>query len=51
MAEYEAKLAARDAKTAATDKKPGGKPPQPHEVEHRVVKTISINCHLSMSVD
>jgi hypothetical protein len=29
MAEYEAKLAARDAKTAATGKKPGGKPPQP----------------------
>jgi GrpB-like predicted nucleotidyltransferase (UPF0157 family) len=29
MAEYEAKLAARDAKTAATGKKPGGMPPQP----------------------
>ena len=29
MAEYEAKCAARDAKTAATGKKPGGKPPQP----------------------
>jgi hypothetical protein len=29
MAEYQAKLAARDAKTAATGKKPGGKPPQP----------------------
>jgi hypothetical protein len=29
MAEYEAKLAARDAKHAATGKKPGGKPPQP----------------------
>src|ERR1039458_8184774 len=29
MAEYEAKFAARDAKTAATGKKPGGKPPQP----------------------
>jgi len=29
MAEYEAKLAARDAKQAATGKKPGGKPPQP----------------------
>jgi transposase len=28
-AEYEAKLAARDAKTAATGKKPGGKPPEP----------------------
>ena len=29
MAEYEAKFAARDAKTAATGKTPGGKPPQP----------------------
>ena len=29
QAEYEAKLAARDAKTAATGKKPGGKPPEP----------------------
>jgi len=29
QAEYEAKLAAREAKTAATGKKPGGKPPQP----------------------
>jgi transposase len=29
QAEHEAKLAARDAKTAATGKKPGGKPPQP----------------------
>ena len=29
QAEYEAKVAARDAKTAATGKKPGGKPPQP----------------------
>ena len=29
MAEYQAKLAARDAKTASTGKKPGGKPPQP----------------------
>ena len=29
MAEYQPKLAARDAKTAATDKKPGGKPQQP----------------------
>ncbi len=28
-AEYEAKLAAREAKTAQTGKKPGGKPPQP----------------------
>src|SRR5450756_955331 len=29
QAEHEAKLAARKAKTAATGKKPGGKPPQP----------------------
>ena len=29
QAEHQAKLAARDAKTAATGKKPGGKPPQP----------------------
>ncbi len=29
MAEHEAKMAAREAKTAATGKKPGGKPPQP----------------------
>jgi len=29
QAEYEAKLAAREAKTAATAKKPGGRPPQP----------------------
>src|ERR1035437_9384166 len=29
MGDYEAKFAARDAKTAATGKKPGGKPPQP----------------------
>ena len=29
MAEYQAKFVARDAKTAATGKKPGGKPPQP----------------------
>src|SRR5216684_1585999 len=29
MAEHEAKLAARQAKTAVTGKKPGGKPPQP----------------------
>ena len=29
MADHEAKLAAREAKTAATGKKPGGKPPQP----------------------
>jgi transposase len=29
QAEYEAKLAARAAKTEATGKKPGGKPPQP----------------------
>jgi transposase len=29
LAEHEAKLAARVAKTAATGKKPGGKPPQP----------------------
>jgi transposase len=29
QAEYEAKLAAREAKIAATGKKPGGKPPQP----------------------
>jgi hypothetical protein len=29
MAEHEAKLAAREAKIAATGKKPGGKPPQP----------------------
>ena len=28
MAEHEAKLAAREAKTAATGKKPGGRPPQ-----------------------
>ena len=28
MADHEAKLAAREAKTAATGKKPGGKPPQ-----------------------
>lgn len=28
-AEYEAKLAARDARTKASGKKPGGKPPQP----------------------
>ncbi len=28
-AEYQAKLAARDAKVAATGRKPGGKPPQP----------------------
>jgi hypothetical protein len=28
-AEYEAKLAAREAKTRATGKKPGGKPPEP----------------------
>jgi hypothetical protein len=29
LAEHEAKLAARRAKTVATGKKPGGKPPQP----------------------
>jgi len=29
QAEYQATLAAREAKTAATGKKPGGKPPQP----------------------
>jgi len=29
QAEHEAKLAAREGKTAATGKKPGGKPPQP----------------------
>ena len=29
QAEYEAKLAAREAKTRATGKKPGGKPPEP----------------------
>jgi transposase len=29
MAEHKAKLAAREAKTAATGKKPGGKPPRP----------------------
>jgi transposase len=29
LAEHEAKLAVREAKTAATGKKPGGKPPQP----------------------
>src|ERR1700691_627742 len=29
QAEYEAKLAAREPKTAATGKKPGGRPPQP----------------------
>src|SRR5687767_12500547 len=29
QAEYEAKLAARDAKAAATGRKPGGKPPEP----------------------
>jgi len=29
QAEYEAKLAAREAKIAATGKKPGGRPPQP----------------------
>jgi transposase len=29
QAEYDAKLAVREAKTAATGKKPGGKPPQP----------------------
>jgi transposase len=29
QAEHRAKMAARDAKTAATGKKPGGKPPQP----------------------
>ena len=29
LAEHEAKLAARAAKTAATGKKPGGKPPEP----------------------
>ncbi len=29
QAEHEAKLAAREAKTTATGKKPGGKPPQP----------------------
>lgn len=29
QAEYRAKMAGRDAKTAATGKKPGGKPPQP----------------------
>ena len=29
QAEYQAKLAARDAKAAATGKKPGGRPPQP----------------------
>jgi hypothetical protein len=28
QAEYDAKLAVREAKTAATGKKPGGKPPQ-----------------------
>jgi hypothetical protein len=28
-AEYDAKIAAREAKTAATGRKPGGKPPQP----------------------
>ena len=28
QAEYEAKLAAREAKTAATGKKPGGRPPR-----------------------
>src|SRR5208337_3015791 len=28
-AEYEAKIAAREAKTAASGKKPGGKPPEP----------------------
>jgi len=28
-AEYDARMAAREAKTAATGKKPGGKPPQP----------------------
>src|SRR5450631_1496387 len=32
LAEHEAKLAARAAKTAATGKKPGGKPPQPPTV-------------------
>ena len=29
QADYQAKLAAREAKTAATGRKPGGKPPQP----------------------
>ena len=29
LTEHEAKMAAREAKTAATGKKPGGKPPQP----------------------
>lgn len=29
QAEYEARMAARDAKVAATGKKPGGRPPQP----------------------
>ena len=29
LAEHEARLAAREAKTAATGKKPGGRPPQP----------------------
>jgi transposase len=33
LAEHEAKLAARTAKTAATGKKPGGKPPQPPSEE------------------
>lgn len=33
LAEHEAKLAARAAKTAATGKKPGGKPPEPPSAE------------------
>ena len=41
-ADYQARLAARDAKTAATGRKPGGKPPKP-PVEG-ALPTDQINC-------
>lgn len=43
LAEHEAKLAARAAKTAATGKKPGGKPPEPPTEGHRPGPKDQIN--------
>lgn len=42
LAEHEAKLAARAARTAATGKKPGGKPPEPPTEEPRPKDQINL---------
>jgi len=42
QAEYEARLAARDAKAAATGRKPRGKPPEPPVMEPRPVDQVNL---------